>query len=164
MKKGVRYKSLIVSLATTVCLVASHSNADDRAVVIGIDDYMGVEGANQPRHAASDARRLAQFLTERMGFAENSVTLLLDADATSEAIMNAILDDLIGGTSPGERAVFFFAGLGSRVTASDDTEPDGLTEVLLAQNADEFLGRLPEPDFNMLFDLLAAMPAHRAEG
>ncbi len=57
------------------------------ALVIGIDAY-----PNGPlNYAGNDARAVADVLVTKFGFAKDNVKLLLDGEATKQAILDALL-------------------------------------------------------------------------
>ena len=134
----------LLSSALLVYGLACAAMADDRALVIGIDDYTSLTDPRVLVHAAGDAQRFAAFLTDRAGFTDMQVTVLTDAAATSDGIMNAVIDQLIGQTAPGDRIVLYFAGLG--------TTTDGVPTLIAADGAGA-LGQLPLDLFDELFDL-----------
>lgn len=128
--------------------------AGDRALVVGIDSYPAL-GLERPlHHATSDAQRFHDFLIDHWDFAPSEITLLKDEAATSGAIMDTLIDRLVGETAPGDRVVFYFSGLGSRVAGRGSQEADGLTEVLLAYDAASLLGKMPEDAFADILDLI----------
>ncbi|WP_347313405.1 caspase family protein [Defluviimonas sp. SAOS-178_SWC] len=137
--------------ACLVALAASPVWAGDRAVIVGIDDYPDLALSQPLTGAKADAERFGAFLTGEMGFDPADVTLLTDAGATSTAIMAAVIDRLVAETAPGDRAVFYFAGLGSRLAAPDG----GTNDVLLAHDAPSVLGNIPRDALAEIFDLLA---------
>ena len=53
------------------------------ALVVGIDSY---KNASPLLHARSDAESVARVLSERFGFLEPNIALLLDDEATKEAL------------------------------------------------------------------------------
>jgi metacaspase-1 len=126
--------------------LAQAAAAGDHAVVVGIDAYPDLSLSQPLSGARADAERFGAFLVAEMGFGEADVTLLTDEAATAEAIMEAVIEGLISRTGPGDRAVFYFAGLGS-LTA------DG-RRVLLAHDAPDILGNLPEDALAEILDLL----------
>jgi hypothetical protein len=78
-----------------------------RALVIGINNY---QDKNIPalKTAVNDAREFAKLLQTRYGF---KVTLLLDRQATRQAIMEK-MRDLAVNTSPDESVLIYYAGHG----------------------------------------------------
>lgn len=132
-------------------LLAGPALAEDRALVVGIDDYTVLAAPVILGQAAADAGRFAAFLTDRAGFAPGAVTLLTDGAATSDAVLAAVIDELLGMTAPGDRAVLYFAGLGTTTT----TSTGGVVPALVAADGDSALGLIPGDLFDELFDLAA---------
>lgn len=137
---------LRAALCAAVLALAPSAGAGDRAVVVGIDAYPGLSLLQPPSGARADAERFAAFLVSEMGFAQADIALLTDGAATAEAIVQAVIDGLISGTGPGDRAVFYFAGLGSRTADAH--------RILLAHDAPAVLGKLPEDMLSEILDLL----------
>lgn len=135
-------------------LAAGAAGAEGRAVVVGIDSYPGVFLPRALSSAAADAERMRDHLVMDLGFAPGAVTLLTDEAATSGAIVDALLDDLVGGTGPGDRAFFYFAGLGGRIADQGGTESDGHEEVLLAHGDGDPFALIPEGALVEIFDRL----------
>ncbi len=116
-------------------MISTAALAEDRALVIGIDDYSALAQANDLNGAAADAGRIETFLTDTLAFPSNSITRLTNAAASSDAILSTLIDTIVRETNPGERVVFYFAGLGTVL-------PDG-TPALIAHDGDTLLGQIP---------------------
>ncbi len=84
---------------------------ESHALVIGIDKY---QRAGPLLHACNDAQDVAQILIERFGFPEPNVSLLLNENATRNAIESAYLA-FANCTHSDDRVVMFFAGHGHTV-------------------------------------------------
>ncbi|RPH50520.1 MAG: DUF1566 domain-containing protein [Desulfobacteraceae bacterium] len=78
-----------------------------RALVIGINNYQDKK-IPALKTAVHDAREFARLLQTRYGF---KVTLLLDQQATRQAIMEK-MRDLAANTSPDESVLIYYAGHG----------------------------------------------------
>lgn len=90
-------------------------------VAVGIDNYVH---ADRLRHAVDDAKAIvASFKT--MGFETHE---LYDAAATKPRITE-ILESALRSTGPNDLAVFFFAGHGTDLKASDDSTKGYLVPV-----------------------------------
>lgn len=140
--------ALLAPLATLAALGAPLW-AEDRALVIGIDDYTRLSSPVVLTQAVADARRFAGFLTERAGFAPGQVTLLTEDKAGSDAILGAVVDELLGRTTDGDRIVFYFAGLGTATPATSGE----VVPALVAADGDTDLGLIPADLLDDLFDL-----------
>ncbi len=112
-----------------------------RALVIGIDRYVAahprpdipdVRRRRDLRGAGNDAEAVALLLEDRYGFA---IELLLDEDATRDAILAAIEGHLIAPAKAGAEVVFYFAGHGSQIANSKSRERDGKDETLVPVDA-----------------------------
>lgn len=134
-------RAAVIALAV---LAAGIASAEDRALLIGIDDYSNLDGSPALTGAASDVERMAEVLTGRLGFDEHQLTKLTNAEATAEAIMSTLIDELVGETEAGDRVLFYFAGLGTTLSSG--------ASVLLAHDGHSVLGEIP---LATISDLLA---------
>jgi hypothetical protein len=126
-----------------------------RALLVAIDDYTasrlpsppGAAGVPARRQwpdlagAVNDASAFRDALLARYGFAPAEVRVLLDQEASRQAILEAIEEHLVLRAGPGDHLVFFYAGHGARVINSKNGEPDGRDESLVPADS-----RLGAPD------------------
>src|ERR1700712_5153508 len=84
-----------------------------RAVVIGIDDYTGVDasGNSNLNCCVADATSIAGLLGS-FGFAAPNITTLTDKAATRNAVITA-LRQMVRQSQPGDVALFYHSGHGS---------------------------------------------------
>lgn len=120
-------QSLIATCLIFLFLI-SPASGEDRALVIGINQYPaitsnGVAGAKDLRGAVTDAKGFQNFLIENFGFKPEQVKLLVDGEATKQAILASFENWLEQGTKAGDRAVFFFAGHGAQTKDENGDEP-----------------------------------------
>ena len=127
-------------------VLATPALAEDRALVIGIDDYTRLNPPFALAQAVGDAHRFAGFLTDRAGFGPGQVTVLTNAAADSDAILQAVIDDLLGKTGPADRIVVYFAGAGTTTGTDGAAVP-----TLLAHDGERALGTIPLDFFAGLF-------------
>ncbi|MBE0575241.1 MAG: caspase family protein [Desulfuromonadales bacterium] len=80
-----------------------------RALIIGINKY---KEASPLEYAVNDAKEVSDLLIENFGFDKDNVVLLLDEEASKEAIMQEFLKLTNGNVEADERALIFFAGHG----------------------------------------------------
>lgn len=102
------------------------------AFVIGISDYIhleDVEGGDLPG-AEHDARRVRDVLVMRHGFPESNVRMLINGEATREAIREGITGWLVENARPADNVVIWYSGHGSQMWDEDGDEDDGLDETL----------------------------------
>lgn len=148
----------VLLAATTFCVVAfsiQHEyawGADGgarRALLVGIDRYAhpgtSATGSSIPpsgrRHwtdlkgAVNDVRALREVLIHRLGFEPQNVIVLVNEEATRQAILSAFQRHLIDPAKQGDQSIFFYAGHGSRVRNSRSTELDGKDETVVPADA-----------------------------
>ena len=117
------------------------------ALLVGVDSYPLLPPENQLRSCANDARLVAHVLRERFGFEQEAMTLLIDGEATREAIL-AGLEELKVRARPGDSVVFYFSGHGSKTPDREGDEPDGWDETLVPYDG----GRPPHPQRDIVDD------------
>ena len=83
--------------------------ANSWGLVVGINSYTRVPPL---QHARNDAQAVAQFLVTRLGFPERQIRILLDKDATRDAILESFMDYTNTEIQPDDRILVFFAGHG----------------------------------------------------
>ncbi len=110
-----------------------------RALLVGIGHYPPSAAARGARGdwpsldgAVNDVEAMRDVLVARYGFHREEVVLLLDGEATREAILGAFRRVLIEAARPGDTGVFFYAGHGSFVRNSLSREPDRRDETIVA--------------------------------
>src|SRR5215831_7445314 len=94
-----------------------------RAVVVGINDYTGIDPSGQSnlRCCVSDASSIATLIQQASGFDSSDVTLITDRAATRSAVLSA-LKGMVDASQPGDVALFYYSGHGS-VEADDPSNP-----------------------------------------
>ena len=102
----------------------------------------------------------------RGGFPESNVRMLLNHDATRDAIEDGITDWLVGNARPGDNVVIFYAGHGSQMWDEDGDEDDGLDETIAPADVvasstefdisddqfNDWLGMLPTDNVMVILD------------
>jgi hypothetical protein len=104
------------------------TNAQDRALLIGIDKY---QNASNLVGSKQDAKDMQQFIKSVWGYKNHQIRILTDAQATRQAILNAFDNWLINGSSSGDKILFYFSGHGSYTNDRNGDESDGYDEFLL---------------------------------
>lgn len=94
-----------------------------RAVIVGIDDYTGIDatGNSNLSCCVADANSVADLMQSALGFDSADVTLITDGAATRAAVLSA-LQAMITASEPGDVALFYYSGHGS-VEPDDPTNP-----------------------------------------
>ncbi len=89
------------------------------AIIIGISDYPGprhvLEGGYDLSYADDDAEAIKATLIECYGFAETNIHLLVDSEATRDAVLGEVAS-LKERVSKDDEVVFFFSGHGAKYT------------------------------------------------
>lgn len=137
-----RFLTLAASL-----MLSTSAFAEDRALVIGIDDYSALPQANMLNGAAADAQRFEAFLTDTLAFPPGSITRLTNAAASSDAILSTLIDTIVRETNPRDRVVVYFAGLGTVL-------PNG-TPALIAHDGNTLLGKIPLGTFSEIIGVIS---------
>ena len=113
--------------------------ADRYALLVGIDDYPGAR-ADLPS-SVLDVQTMKDVLVGSLGFPEENVVTITDAEATRNHILTAFARHL-GQAGPDGRAVFYFSGHGTQldgnegVTAPLDNESDNVDEAFAVWDDD----------------------------
>ncbi len=141
------------TLACVAWLLVGPARAEDRALIIGINEYQNYDGLSG---ALNDARLMSRLAEEVWGFQPEQIKMLLDREASEKGIVSSIEDWLIAGTAPGDRVLLTYSGHGYHTIDVDGDEADGRDETLsptdaavvkgVAKNqiADDKLGQLLE--------------------
>jgi hypothetical protein len=88
----------------------------DRALLVGINAYPGAPLAG----CLNDVTDMATFLTSKCGFAADSIRLLTDSRATTQAIVERLYW-LLDGLTPGDRILFHYSGHGTQIALRDES-------------------------------------------
>lgn len=121
----------------------------DRALLVGINAYPGCPLSG----CVNDVMDMKNLLISKYGFSPDSIIVLIDGEATTEAILDK-LKWLCGATS-GSRVLFHYSGHGTQVPSN--TEADGLSECVCPVDFDW----TPEHMITdkQLVDILKSMPS-----
>jgi len=123
------------AIAAAALLTAHCAQAEDRALIIGIDDYSALPAAPILTGAVGDADRMVALLSNEMGYGQDQIVVLRNAQARHDAILSTIIDRLIAETRSGDRVFLYFAGLG---TVLEDGAP-----AIMAHDAETVVGHIP---------------------
>ncbi|MCW3054373.1 MAG: hypothetical protein JWN14_3543, partial [Chthonomonadales bacterium] len=141
--------------------------SNSHALLIGIHPYANLPKENWLDFADKDATDLRDILVRSYGFLPENVTVLLNEQATKQAIedaLSALADE--EKVKPDDRVMVFFSGHGQTVTLNDGT-PRGF---LIPYDAKVDLKRLNNPapylktclPMDSIWNYLEAVPArHR---
>ncbi|MEN8215343.1 MAG: caspase family protein [Pseudomonadota bacterium] len=121
-----------------LCFMISASYAENRALLVGIDDYWYI---NPLSGSKQDVEYMAQFIQSEWGYKPAQIRKLIDSQATRAGILRAFDGWLIKGSKPGDKVFFHYSGHGSYI--KDDSrhdESDGYDEALCPVDAIESSG------------------------
>lgn len=98
-----------------------------KAVLVGVNDYLGVSDLNG---CINDIKDMHFTLRSLFRFETRNIRVLTDSRATKANIIKR-LNWLVAGAKPGDFLVFHFSGHGSQIRDRDGDElSDGLDEIL----------------------------------
>ena len=161
--------SAVMAVAPLLAFGPAERAAGTRwALVIGISDYIhfdDVEGGDLPG-AEHDARAVRDVLIMREHVPPENIRLLLNTEATRDAIEEGITGWLVDNARPGDNVVIFFAGHGSQMWDESGDESDGLDETIAPADVlatstqhdisddtfNEWLGALPTDNVVVILD------------
>ena len=121
------------------------------ALLIGINNY---QNETQLNYAVADAMEMQRLLTEKLGFPEQNITLLLDNDATLQGIKNS-MQELAGKTSENDRVLIYFGGHGFTQTLPSGGE-EGYLIPIDGNSSELFSTSLPMSEMKRLSNMTPA--------
>jgi hypothetical protein len=107
-----------------------------KAVLIGINAYPNAPLAG----CVNDIWSIKKRLIEKHGFRLEDIRILLDAQATTRNILEAL--SWLADSKPGDIALLWFSGHGTQVATGSSDEPDGLAECVCPFDFDWSPGRM----------------------
>ena len=139
--RGARSEAPPAAVATAAPAARGVGAPPHLALLIGIDEYAGAEGAEALPvllGAKSDVERVRRLLIDRFGFADDEIRVLFDRRATHEAIVTTFHDWLIERAGPQTEVLVWYSGHGSRCPDAHpelNLEPHGLDSTLVAYDS-----------------------------
>ena len=172
----------VILPAAILCVASAPRQAPPAvwAVLVGINDY--IEYVDEPggdlRGAERDARSIRQVLVERWKVPPENIHMLLNRDATREAIRKSFQEWLGQRVKPGDLAIFYFSGHGSKIMDKDGDEADGVDETICPADVSKvhtgndirddelrgWIGELPSKDVVVILDSCHSGTATRVAG
>jgi hypothetical protein len=110
------------------------------ALLVGVQHYAPGSPSSlvELEGCRADVESVRDTLRERFGFAPQDMRILLDAEATHEAIVRAWREWLLPNSGPQTEVVFWFSGHGARVpdqSGQKGAEIDGYDQTILAYDS-----------------------------
>ena len=121
------------------------------ALLIGINKYQNETPLN---YAVADALEMQRLLTEKLGFPEKNITLLLNDAATLQGIKKS-MQELASRTSENDRVVIYFAGHGQTQSLPSGGE-EGYLIPVNGKSSDLFSTSLAMSEMNRLSNMTPA--------
>ncbi len=119
-----------------------------KALLVGINDYPGSQ--NDLRGCINDITNVYDVLVKYFDFTPGSITMLADARATRNAILEG-LSRLVADGAPGDALVFHYSGHGSQVADTEGDEADRKDEIICPYDFDWDDGFIKDDDFSRVF-------------
>lgn len=133
--------------------VVTYGYAGKRALVIAVDEYKDPQ-ISTLRGCVNDAVGMVNVLKKYMGFADNEIKFIKNAQATRSGILNAFEEWLINGTRAGDKIFIYYGGHGSHywdTNGDEKNEDPALDEALCPYDTDKSLDN-PDKKMNMIID------------
>ena len=141
----------LVMAILALAALSGATQASQKAVLIGINTYPHFPPKKQLKGPRYDALKMKAFLQEQWGLADSDILVLLDTDATKEAILDALYNWLPEHSRPGDRVIVYFSGHGTQVRDYSGDEADGMDEAFSPSDA----GRSAGDDDELIDDEIA---------
>ncbi len=126
-------KFLPSALALLLMACAPAARSGDKALLIGLNKYLNIQSLHGTHNDVAAFRGL---LVQKLGFKQDEIQELHDAEATHEGILQAIDGWLVQGPKPGDRVVLYYSGHGDQTPDRDgDERDDHQDETLIAYDA-----------------------------
>ena len=162
------YRRVTCFLQILVCLISMGTGAfaEKYALLVGINDYSQVRHL---RGAVNDITEVRRVLSQDLGFADDHILVLTDAQAT-KANLVAALDSLAQQTKAGDSLLWYYSGHGFSMQDEDGDEalfdPEDLyDEILVPHDAIPWpRERATDPNSTMLSDDEIARALSRMAG
>lgn len=124
MGKRINFFGIALGVLSCLFFIAYPALAATRkALLIGVGTYQHLPYINSQgerldnlKGPGNDVQKIKELLVSGYGFRPEEIQLLKDREATREAVLKAFDQWLIQGTKPGDLAVFYFSGHGTRIS------------------------------------------------
>ncbi len=124
------------------------------ALLVGIDKYEKVSDLDG---CVNDVENMKSLLRDKFGFEESNIRVLVNEQATRQAILDAFQRHLVAQAQAGDIVVFHYSGHGSQMKdAEGGDEPDRFDETLVPTDSRKpNVYDIPDDSINALLQLLS---------
>lgn len=107
------------------------------ALLVGIGNYQASNSGSLPilNGPPNDVAAMTEVLSDRFGLKMSNTTVLLGEQASRSALLAALRRVLVDNPKPGEVALFYFSGHGSRIYDSSFEESSRFDSTILPYDA-----------------------------
>lgn len=130
-KRPITYRALSCAALAISLLLPGVATAEQRALLVGVGKY------KMPGHDLPGIDLDLQTMRESLnllGFEDSQIKTLLDEEATSGNVKEAMRSWLTDGVGPNDRVVFYYSGHGAYIVDEDGDEKDSADEVLVTHD------------------------------
>ncbi|MDC0687624.1 caspase family protein [Mitsuaria sp. RG] len=133
------------------------------ALLVGVGNYQASSSAGLAvlKGPPNDVAAMMEVLSERFGLQTSKTTVLLDEKASRSAVLAALRKVMVEEPEPGEVALFYFSGHGSRIYDSSFDESSRFDSTILPYDARAIEGKVLDITDD---ELGAIIDASRAKG
>lgn len=111
-------------------VLTAHAWAEDRALLIGINDYPNLPPDKQLQGSLNDVTMMREMATQKLGYSDAQMKVLINEDATKANILATLNEWVLQGTQVGDRALVYYSGHGAYTKDLNNDEQDGMDETL----------------------------------
>lgn len=126
-------------VAVFMLLSAMYSQADDRALLIGVGQYAD---ANANLNGIDLDVNIMNRVARNIGFDESSIKVIQDEEATLANVDTVMGTWLVDGVQPQDRVLIYFSGHGTQLEDENADEEDGVDEALAMHDMGYVNGKL----------------------
>ena len=128
-----RFHAAFALVAMLALCAAGPASGRDRALIVGVADYLNEIG--DLIGPENDVVAMRSLVIDVFDYDAADVMVLSDNEATRAGILAAFQSWLIDGTTAGDRVLFYFSGHGSQVAIPTDNGGTRLTSTLVPYDA-----------------------------
>jgi len=124
----------LLPLTIASCFLVMPVLAKQKALLVGINNYK--DPRDRLKGCLNDVQLVKQTLIKKLGFKEQDILVITDAQATTSNIVTKFKSHLINGVNKDDSVVFFFSGHGTLAPDLNGDEVDGKDELICTYDLD----------------------------